>query len=107
MLAVAVGFGSATAVFQAAGLEPLGGTDPVMLDELDMGEHCRSVHGPTSNAMLVGADASSWRCSTRENEIFRLVEIDFDLICTTRFGESAHANIREPDDANSWECIER
>lgn len=107
LLAVAVGFAGATAVFQAAGVDPLGGIGPVAIDETDMSDHCRDVYGPTSVAFLAGASAAGWRCSTRENNVFRLVEIDFDSICTGQFGDSMRANNTDPADPYSWECAER
>ena len=106
VLAISVGFAAGTAVFQAAGLEPLGADGPVVLGSVEVDDYCREVFGDESNAMLLGAGAYAWRCSTRTNDVFRLVEVDFDDLCDRTYGDRAVSNNWDTNDPYAWECVE-
>jgi len=106
VLAVGVGFIGATAVFRAAGVEPTGEDALVVVGQVDIFAYCRSQYSYTSNAILVGASAYSWRCSDRRNGLFQLVELDFDHACRERFGGVVRANNWDETDPNAWECVE-
>jgi hypothetical protein len=106
VLAIGVGFIGATAIFRAAGIEPATTRPPEVVGEVDTFDYCRSLYGSTSNAVLIGTNAYSWRCSDRQNGLFRLVELDFDDACRERFGESARANNWNESNPYAWECVE-
>jgi hypothetical protein len=101
-----VGFIGATAVFRAAGVEPPTSDPPEVVGEVDTFAYCRSLHGDTSNAVLVGTSAFSWRCTDRRNDLFQLVELDFDDACKKRYGESIRANNWDGSNPYAWECVE-
>lgn len=105
-LAISVGFAAGTAVFQAAGMEPLGVGGPVVLGSAEVDDYCRDMYGNESNAMLIGAGAYAWQCSTRTNDVFRFVEVDFDELCDHNFGGGAVSNNWDTSDPYAWECIE-
>lgn len=106
VLAIVVGFIGATVVFRAAGVETPGDEPPVVVGVVDKFAYCRSQYGAISNAILIGTNAYSWRCSDRQGGLFRLAELDFDEACSQRFGESVRANNWDESDPNAWECVE-
>ncbi len=106
LLALGVGFIAATAIFRAAGVEPAVDNEPEVVGEVDTFAHCRELYGDDSNAMLVGTNAYSWRCSDRRNGFFQLVEIDFDEACKRRFGDAARSRNWDESNPYAWECVE-
>ncbi len=106
VLAICVGFIGATAVFRAAGVEPIDSGPPDVLGEVDPFAYCRSQFGETSNAVLVGTNAYSWRCVDRRNDLFLLVELDFNDACRDRFGEAVRADNWDGSNPYAWECVE-
>ena len=106
LLALGVGFIAATAIFRAAGVEPAIDNEPEVVGEVDTFAHCRELFGADSNAMLVGTNAFSWRCSDRRNGFFQLVELDFDEACMLRYGDSARSRNWDELNPYAWECIE-
>ena len=106
VLAVGVGFIGATVVFRAAGIEPADNDPPVVVGEVDTFAFCRSQYGDTSNAILVGTNAYSWRCTDRQGGLFRLAELNFEAACRERFGEAVSANNWDESNPYAWECVE-
>lgn len=106
VLALGVGFVGATAIFQAAGVSPPGNDRAVVVGQIDTTAFCRSQFGDSSNAMLVGTSAYSWRCSDRSSGLFRLVEVDFTEACRALYGTSVRSNNWDESNPYAWECVE-
>ncbi|MEM8619427.1 MAG: hypothetical protein AAGF73_06865 [Actinomycetota bacterium] len=106
VLALTIGFTAAGAAIVAATTDGDGRPDPIAeIGEVDVFAHCQERFGAQSQAMLVGTDAFSWRCTNEANGLFQLEDVDLDAACAQRHGEGVVATTDDPDDPYSWVCV--
>ncbi|MEM9515325.1 MAG: hypothetical protein AAGA42_10765 [Actinomycetota bacterium] len=105
-LALTVGFAAAGAAIlagatdvddNAATAEVFGG--------VDVFAYCQQQFGQQSQAMLVGTNAFSWRCTNQSNGIFQLEDVDLNAACAAQYGDDASSETDAPDDPYSWVCV--
>lgn len=104
-LALCVGFAGTTAILQAAG-PSRDDPPPTVIGPLDMSRYCRAAFDMESGAVLVGQTEYGWRCATRPNGLFELVEFNFDDACRVLYDVALSARNWDPGNAYAWECIE-
>lgn len=102
-LALLVGFVGASAVFAAVDRDqPV--TNGAIVGDIDVFEYCRAKHGADASAVLTNSNAFGWRCTTRPNGIFLLVDVDFNDACRSFFDETAVSSSTDETDPYSWVC---
>lgn len=104
MLALAVGFVGATAVFAAVARDSNSTGDPEVIGTVDVFDACRVLYGEESSAVLTVSNAYGWRCTDRPNGIFQLLDVDFGEACRSLFDDAAQPALTDESDPYAWVC---
>lgn len=96
-----IGFGITASALAVTVLMAEG--DPVELGEPDFGDHCRELHGETSQAILTEDSVYGWACMHLDGGQIVTEPVDPGGACRQQYGGQATARVVSVG-TNGWRC---